>query len=75
MGQSQKVLWVGFKFTEKMARGTMYICLWVLKENTKSSFDNTVCYHIPEYLAGLSRMLFSNDPFLKQLIFNKVFHL
>ena len=53
-----------------MAREAMDICLRVLKERNKSSFDsysvNNKCIdHIPYYLSGLSRAQFLRKPFSK----------
>ena len=49
-----------------MAREAMDICLRVLKESNKSMFDGysgrEQCIdHIPYYLSGLSRALFSDN--------------
>ena len=62
----------GFKFTvlqrnlKELVRKAVEMCLRVLKESNKSSFDRYSCQkqcidHIPYYLSGLSRAHFSDN--------------
>ena len=73
--QSRKVLWVilnalFFKEIWKNGTGGQDVCLRVLKESNKSSFDSysrqEQCIdHIPYYFSGLSRAHFFRQPFSK----------